>query len=189
MSNYTKKVEKIMFVGWRRDMADMITELDGYVAKGSELWLFNTVPVEERNELLKDQGNDPELKLDNLRVLNVVGNPLIRRDLSRIVSAENEDETVSLDEFDSILILADSVSIDNGASVMSSDSRSLSTLVSEQIHESKQLLSYLLMFTHCRISTTFSSSSRTSKSASTNLKEKLWAHLLLPSQSHRSQKF
>lgn len=126
-----KRVEKIMFLGWRRDMADLITQLDGYVAKGSELWLFNTVPVEERNELLKDQGRKTDLKLENLLLYNVVGNPLIRRDLSRIVSAENDGEKISLDEFDSILILADSVSIENGATVMSCDSRSLSTLVSE----------------------------------------------------------
>ncbi|KAL7438541.1 hypothetical protein ACHAXM_006345 [Skeletonema potamos] len=126
-----KRVEKIMFLGWRRDMADLITQLDGYVAKGSELWLFNTVPVEERNELLKDQGRKTDLKLENLLVYNVVGNPLIRRDLSRIVSAENDGEKISLDEFDSILILADSLSIENGATVMSCDSRSLSTLVSE----------------------------------------------------------
>uniref|UniRef100_A0A7S2PHQ8 Ion channel DMI1 n=1 Tax=Skeletonema marinoi TaxID=267567 RepID=A0A7S2PHQ8_9STRA len=124
-----KQVEKIMFLGWRRDMADLITQLDGYVAKGSELWLFNTVPVEERNELLKDQGHKSELKLDNLLVYNVVGNPLIRRDLSRIVSVDHDGETVSLDEVDSILILADSVSIENGATVMSCDSRSLSTLL------------------------------------------------------------
>ncbi len=127
-----KQVEKIMFLGWRRDMADLITQLDGYVAKGSELWLLNPVPVEERNELLRDEGHKSELKLKNLLVYNVVGNPLIRRDLSRIVSADNDGEKVSLDEFDSILILADSVSIENGATVMSCDSRSLSTLVSKK---------------------------------------------------------
>lgn len=127
-----KRVEKIMFLGWRRDMADLIAQLDGYVAKGSELWLLNPVPLEERNELLKDEGHKSELKLENLLLYNVLGNPLIRRDLTRIVSADNYGGIVSLDEFDSILILADSVSIENGATVMSCDSRSLSTLVSNK---------------------------------------------------------
>lgn len=166
-----KKVEKIMFLGWRRDMADLITQLDGYVAKGSELWLFNTVPVEERNELLKDQGHKTDLKLENLLLYNVVGNPLIRRDLSRIVSADNDGETVSLDEFDSILILADSVSIENGATVMSCDSRSLSTLVSvTQQHVAMffDVYSHIILY-----STPFSSSYRISKSASTMRKRAL----------------
>lgn len=124
-----KNVEKIMFLGWRRDMADLITQLDEYVAKGSELWLFNTVPVQQRKELFKDQGHKTELVVENLLVYNVEGNPLIRRDLSRIVSADHDGKSASLDEFDSILILADSVSINNGATVMTCDSRSLSTLV------------------------------------------------------------
>merc|ERR1712238_129140 len=33
-----RNVEKIMFCGWRRDMADMIVTLDEYVEEGSELW-------------------------------------------------------------------------------------------------------------------------------------------------------
>ena len=40
--------ERILFCGWRRDMADMIMELDYDVQPGSELWLFNTVPMQAR---------------------------------------------------------------------------------------------------------------------------------------------
>ena len=178
-----KQVEKIMFLGWRRDMADLITQLDGYVAKGSELWLFNTVPVEERNELLKDQGHKSELKLDNLLVYNVVGNPLIRRDLSRIVSVDHDGETVSLDEVDSILILADSVSIENGATVMSCDSRSLSTLVSELQQTATHPLMCLL--THCFVFNTFSSSYRISRSACMTRRKKLWVLPLLSNLFHQ----
>jgi len=37
-----------------QDLADMIIQLDEYVEKGSELWLLNLVPVDERATLLKE---------------------------------------------------------------------------------------------------------------------------------------
>ena len=36
-----KRVERILFLGWRRDMHDIISVLDKFVDKGSELWLYN----------------------------------------------------------------------------------------------------------------------------------------------------
>ena len=112
-------VEKILFCGWRRDMADMIKQLDEYVEKGSELWLFNTVATKERATLLKDKGNKADLELENLRICNVVGNPVIRRDLNNIravdIDGNPTGQTITLDQFDSILILADAVAIENGA--------------------------------------------------------------------------
>ena len=65
-------------------MSDMIMQLDEYVEKGSELWLLNMVPAKERVSLLKDKGNKEDLQLDNLTICNVVGNPVIRRDLNNI---------------------------------------------------------------------------------------------------------
>lgn len=162
--------EKMLFCGWRRDMADMITQLDEYVAKGSELWLLNTVKVSERNEMLKDKGHKSDLKLNNLTIRNAVGNPIVRRDLLKIKEAPKEDEEelarrrasakgepspkkrpsiegdepvqkleeVTLDEFDSLLILADYVAIKDGADMQSSDSRSLaSLLIIQDIQNSK----------------------------------------------------
>ena len=38
-----KVPEKMLFCGWRADMADIIQELDEDVPRGSELWLFNEV--------------------------------------------------------------------------------------------------------------------------------------------------
>ena len=35
--------EKVLFIGWRRDMHDMISVLDQFVAPGSELYLYNEV--------------------------------------------------------------------------------------------------------------------------------------------------
>jgi len=128
-----KRVEKIMFCGWRRDMADMITQLDEYVEKGSELWLLNMVPAKKRAALLMDKGNKEDLVLENLSICNVVGNPVIRRDLNTVQAVDNDGkltgQTVTLDQFDSILILADAVAIENGANMMSCDSRSLSSLL------------------------------------------------------------
>mmetsp|Transcript_28414 Transcript_28414/g.60182 ORF Transcript_28414/g.60182 Transcript_28414/m.60182 type:complete len:1000 (+) Transcript_28414:244-3243(+) len=143
----TKKVERIMFCGWRRDMADMIIQLDEYVEKGSELWLFNEVPAKERATLLKDKGNKEDLKLGNLRICNVVGNPIIRRDLNKMRAVDDfgkaTGQEITLDQFDSILILADSVAIENGANMMSSDSRSLSSLliiqdIQKKMYENKK---------------------------------------------------
>lgn len=37
------KKERVLFVGWRRDMHDMIAVLDQFVTKGSELYLYNEV--------------------------------------------------------------------------------------------------------------------------------------------------
>mmetsp|Transcript_38832 Transcript_38832/g.47315 ORF Transcript_38832/g.47315 Transcript_38832/m.47315 type:complete len:699 (-) Transcript_38832:227-2323(-) len=147
--------EILLFCGWRRDLADMIMTLDEFVAEGSELWLFNTVPVKDREELLMDKGNKAELNLKHLAIKNVVGNPIIRRQLKRLVALDYKGkptgETITLDEFDSILILADSGAIEEGADMLSSDSRALaSTLIiqdlqkecykekQEQYHQQKQ---------------------------------------------------
>jgi len=101
----------------------MIIQLDEYVEKGSELWLLNMVPVDERATLLKDKGNKEDLVHENLTIRNVVGNPVIRRDLTNIKAVEGD--TIALDQFDSILIL----SIEDGDNMMCSDSRALSSLL------------------------------------------------------------
>ena len=85
--------EKMLFCGWRRDMADMISELDEDVPPGSELWLFNEVPVAERAAKLLDKGNKLRLRLRNLTMRHVVGNPLMRRELASLAeAAESGDE-------------------------------------------------------------------------------------------------
>ena len=126
------KKEKILFIGWRRDMADMIRSLDVLVQPGSELWLFASVPVPERVEKLRDAGNKRELVLENLVIRNALGNPTIRRDLLQIVSLDEfgDDTGVSatLLDFDSTLILADQAA-DVGGDNLSSDGRTLATFL------------------------------------------------------------
>ncbi|RZC50890.1 hypothetical protein C5167_019316 [Papaver somniferum] len=90
-----KYPEKILFCGWHRDINDMIMVLEALLAQGSELWMFNEVPVEERGRYR---------------------NAVIRRHL----------ESLPLETFDSILILADESLED---SIVHSDSRSLATLL------------------------------------------------------------
>lgn len=122
--------EKMLFCGWRRDMADMIKQLDEYVHEGSELWLFNAVPTMERRELFLDKGNKEELTTQNLTIKHVVGNPIVRRDLLKLQASDESGaltgEVAYLDDFDSLLILAD---VQNGTDMQSSDSRSLSSVL------------------------------------------------------------
>ncbi|KAJ6360834.1 hypothetical protein OIU77_004788 [Salix suchowensis] len=110
-----KPAERILFCGWRRDMEDMIMVLDAFLAQGSELWMFNDVQEKEREKKLIDGGLDLS-RLENIQLVNRVGNTVIRRHL----------ESLPLQSFDSILILADE-SVEDSA--MQADSRSLATLL------------------------------------------------------------
>ncbi|QCE13409.1 hypothetical protein DEO72_LG11g402 [Vigna unguiculata] len=112
---YPKSPERILFCGWRRDMEDMIMVLDASLAHGSELWMFNDVPEKEREKKLTDGGLDIN-RLENISLVNRDGNAVIRRHL----------ESLPLESFDSILILADE-SVEDSA--IQADSRSLATLL------------------------------------------------------------
>eukprot|EP00873_Tetraselmis_striata_P002629 jgi/Tetstr1/422893/TSEL_013677.t1 len=70
LPKYTEKPtkEKILFLGWRRDMDDMIDVLDDFVCKDSELWLYSEVPLDMRKELLMKGGLDPD-DLKNLKLI------------------------------------------------------------------------------------------------------------------------
>ncbi|XP_034701803.1 probable ion channel SYM8 isoform X2 [Vitis riparia] len=110
-----KYPERILFCGWRRDIDDMILVLEAFLAPGSELWMFNEVPIKEREKKLTDGGFDI-FGLVNIKLVHHEGNAVIRRHL----------EDLPLETFDSILILADESLED---SIVHSDSRSLATLL------------------------------------------------------------
>uniref|UniRef100_A0A7N0VE83 RCK N-terminal domain-containing protein n=1 Tax=Kalanchoe fedtschenkoi TaxID=63787 RepID=A0A7N0VE83_KALFE len=122
----SKFPEKILFCGWRRDIDDMIMVLEAFLAPGSELWMFNEVPLQERERKLSDGGLDVR-GLMNIKLVHHVGNAVIRRHL----------ENLPLETFDSILILADESLED---SIVHSDSRSLATLLLIRDIQSKRLL-------------------------------------------------
>ncbi|KAI3936888.1 hypothetical protein MKW92_027098 [Papaver armeniacum] len=99
--------------------------LEALLAQGSELWMFNEVPIEERERKLVDGGLDIS-GLANLTLVHRHGNAVIRRHL----------ESLPLETFDSILILADESLED---SIVHSDSRSLATLLLIRDIQSKRL--------------------------------------------------
>ncbi|KAJ4834872.1 hypothetical protein Tsubulata_036767 [Turnera subulata] len=120
-----RSAERILFCGWRRDMEDMVMVLDAFLAPGSELWMFNDVPENEREKKLIDGGLDLS-RLENIILVNREGNAVIRRHL----------ESLPLESFDSILILADE-SVEDSA--IQADSRSLATLLLIRDIQAKRL--------------------------------------------------
>lgn len=120
-----KYPEKILFCGWRRDIDDMIMVLEAFLAPGSELWMFNEVPEKEREKKLA-AGELDVFGLENIKLVHREGNAVIRRHL----------ESLPLETFDSILILADE-SVED--SVAHSDSRSLATLLLIRDIQSRRL--------------------------------------------------
>ncbi|XP_020254799.1 probable ion channel CASTOR isoform X4 [Asparagus officinalis] len=120
-----RKSQKILLCGWRRDIDDMIVVLDAFLAPDSELWMFNDVPENERERKLVDGGLDFS-RLENITLVNREGNAVIRRHL----------ESLPLESFDSILILADE-SVEDSA--IQADSRSLATLLLIRDIQAKRL--------------------------------------------------
>ncbi|CAN6171444.1 unnamed protein product [Urochloa humidicola] len=130
---YPKYPERILFGGWRRDIHDMIMVLEAFLATGSELWMFNEVPMKEREIKLTDGGLDI-CGLTNIKLVHREGNAIIRRHL----------ESLPLELFDSILILAD----ESAENSVHSDSRSLATLLLIRNIQSKRLPSKELTSPH-----------------------------------------
>ncbi|XP_050374264.1 ion channel CASTOR-like isoform X1 [Argentina anserina] len=120
-----KSAERILLCGWRRDMEDMIMVLDAFLAPGSELWMFNEVAEKERKKKLTDGGLEIS-RLVNISLVDREGNAVIRRHL----------ESLPLQSFDSILILADE-SVEDSA--IQADSRSLATLLLIRDIQAKRL--------------------------------------------------
>ncbi|KAK6130598.1 hypothetical protein DH2020_035690 [Rehmannia glutinosa] len=105
--------------------SDLPAVLDAFLAHGSELWMFNEVPEKERERKLTDGGLDID-RLLNIKLVNREGNAVIRRHL----------ESLPLESFDSILILADE-SVEDSA--IQADSRSLATLLLIRDIQAKRL--------------------------------------------------
>jgi len=112
--------ESILFCGWRRDLEDMLTELDKWVAKGSRLTLLSGIAVDERESMMGAARNSkgaegersPFNALENLSIHHVEGNPVLRNDLLKL----------PMIAFDSVIILSDETWEGDG---MSCDSRVL----------------------------------------------------------------
>jgi len=108
--------EKVLICGWRRDIRDILKLLDRIVAAGSEVHtMTHDVPVEERNDLLLDEGLDVK-DLENIKLVHQFGNTTSRRRL----------DSLPLHEYTSCLIFADQSYEEDS---MQADSHSLATLV------------------------------------------------------------
>lgn len=113
--------ERFLFVGWRRDVRDMIRELDKLVSPSSQLMIFCNLSLAERQKRLTEAGFNEEL-LSNISITHLCGNSTCRKDL----------EALPLESYDSILILADEEyeNVNGGASrEIFADSRTLSCLL------------------------------------------------------------
>nr|XP_020178268.2 probable ion channel CASTOR [Aegilops tauschii subsp. strangulata] len=122
---HERNSQKILLCGMRRDIDDMIVVLDAFLAPGSELWMFNDVPEIDRERKLIEGGLDFS-RLENITLVHRDGNAVIRRHL----------ESLPLESFDSILILADE-SVEDSA--IQADSRSLATLLLIRDIQAKRL--------------------------------------------------
>jgi hypothetical protein len=142
--------EKVLICGWRRDVDDMITQLDAMVAPGSELHVVSALSAEEREDSLKD-GEMPPLK--NLEMVNhddcnpsqkrlmrsalLQARPELFPDLyphgseERVVDqngATGDDmDIIFLDHFDSVMVLADE---SEEGDPIGADSHTISTVLS-----------------------------------------------------------
>ncbi|XP_048572858.1 probable ion channel CASTOR isoform X2 [Triticum urartu] len=122
---HERNSQKILLCGMRRDIDDMIVVLDAFLAPGSELWMFNDVAEIDRERKLIEGGLDFS-RLENITLVHREGNAVIRRHL----------ESLPLESFDSILILADE-SVEDSA--IQADSRSLATLLLIRDIQAKRL--------------------------------------------------
>jgi len=108
---------KTLLIGWRRDIQDMVRELDSSVQKGSTLVMLSDGPsVEARIEECAEADFDVTTKCHNLTVLFESQNPIFRRELERC----------DIPSFDSILVLTETRA---GFEGLSSDSRSMITML------------------------------------------------------------
>jgi hypothetical protein len=115
-----KPATKTMLIGWRRDIQDMVFELDKWVEAGSILIMLSDQPsIEDRIQELADADLVVDGETSDLERLTVEfqqQNPIFRRELQR----------VDIPSFDSILVLTETRP---GTEGLCSDSRSMITML------------------------------------------------------------
>jgi len=119
--------EKILFVGWRRDIHDMVIALDQYCSAGTQLHMFTMHDEDERNKEL-DAGYKVRdiTELKNITITHKVGNQASRRELNDL----------DMHTYDSVLILAENTDPEYPQQMV--DSKSLVSLVLiRDIHATK----------------------------------------------------
>jgi Trk K+ transport system NAD-binding subunit len=111
-----KNVERILICGWRRDIRDILKQLDGFAAQGTEVHMItHCVKIHERTQALLEEGLDV-LELKNIKIEHHYGNTSVRRNL----------DALPIDTYTSCMIFADQMYEDD---TMYADSHSLATLL------------------------------------------------------------
>jgi len=123
-----KQPTRTLCIGWRRDMHEMVFEVDKWVTGGSNLSILAPGPdhdpagpsVEERIEELENADCTPDA-LKNITVTHIVGNPLLRDSLN-----DPSGQGCQVHTFHSVLILTPEMEDKEG---ISCDSRSMVTML------------------------------------------------------------
>lgn len=105
--------ERIIMLGWRPGVSEMVWEYDDYVGPGSELTILAEAPVEERKACLARRS---KTQLRNIHIVHKIGNPMSRSDLQDAIlssipqrshtgvkSADDDSEKIPL----SIVVIGD----------------------------------------------------------------------------------
>jgi len=77
------KPVNVLLVGFRPDVAEVINNVEKWVAKGSRLMLFCEEPIDSRMEIMMENGLNWE-KFQNMTLDNHQGNPLVLADVEAL---------------------------------------------------------------------------------------------------------
>ncbi|EFJ22713.1 hypothetical protein SELMODRAFT_104898, partial [Selaginella moellendorffii] len=75
--------ERIVILGWRPDVCDMVLEYDDYVGPGSELVILAEASLEERQLVMDRRFSRP---LRNITLTHKIGSPMSRTDLKLAIT-------------------------------------------------------------------------------------------------------
>ena len=109
-----KPPDKVLIIGWRKELHALILALDEFVPRGSDLYILSDLSLEERERLFSTANFVPSRDLGHLKLTHVEGEQTNKKAL----------EGLPLERMTSVLILANGI---DGDAV--SDSRTVATLL------------------------------------------------------------